>query len=246
MLRLASIILVSALLAASPAAAQTAVPYHQVTVKFAEPPSDPSFAAFRGELAAAAKRRVYGELARLVVAHGFFWERDFGAVFDRAKSGVENLAVAIGLEQHDGQGWTMLATFAAEPTAAPIVSRPGIICAPARPKFDEAEFNALVSRNGSDPVDWAYPRKATVAMHAAANASGGVIETLGPHFVRVLERAAKAGEAARVRWTQVLAPSGRTGFVAPGTLMSLLAERLCYDKDVTGRWRIAGFVGGGD
>ena len=39
---------------------------------------------------------------------------------------------------------------------------------------------------------------------------------------------------------------GKQGFVAPGTLLSPYAERLCYARDITGRWRIAGFVGGGD
>jgi hypothetical protein len=34
------------------------------------------------------------------------------------------------------------------------------------------------------------------------------------------------------------------GLVAPGTLMSLSAERLCYGKDGFGRRRIAGYVGG--
>jgi hypothetical protein len=244
MCRLTSIIVASALLAASMAAAQTPLsPYRAVAVKFPEPPGDPSFAAFRGDLTAAAKGRVYADLARLVVARGFFWERDFAAVFAATKSGVENLAAAIGLEQGDGQGWKTLATFAAEPTAAPLASRPGIICAPARPQFDEAEFHALISQTGTDPVDWTYPRITTVPMRAAADATGAVVETLGLHLVRVL---GDASDLERSSWTQIVAPSGRTGFVAPGLLISLSPERLCYGKDVTGRWRIAGFVGSGD
>ena len=78
---------------------------------------------------------------------------------------------------------------------------------------------------------------------AAPQPTGAVVGTLGLHFVRVLgERAS----AEHLDWMKVAAPSGKTGFVAGGMLMSLLAERLCYRKDVTGRWRIAGFVGGGD
>lgn len=239
----ASVIAASAMLAA-PAAAQAPVvqPYRPVAVKFPEPPDDPSFAAFRGEFATVAKRRVYAELARLVIAHGFFWERDFGAALDPGKSGVENLAVAIGLERGDGQGWTTLATFAAEPTAAPIAARPSVLCAPARPQFDEADYLRLMRKTGTDAADWTYPRHAAVVMRASADAAGAVVETLGLHFVRVLDHTAK-GDRARAAWTPVAAPSGRTGFVAPAMLLSLFAERLCYAKDVTGRWRITGYVG---
>ncbi len=40
-------------------------------------------------------------------------------------------------------------------------------------------------------------------------------------------------------------PDGKPGFVAPGSLMSLTAERLCYIKDLVGGWRIAGYIAGG-
>jgi hypothetical protein len=80
-------------------------------------------------------------------------------------------------------------------------------------------------------------------MRTAASATGKVVETLGSHFVRVLGETAKP---ARTSWAQIATPSGRVGFVGPGLLLSLACERLCYGKDVTGRWRIAGFVGAGD
>jgi hypothetical protein len=41
-------------------------------------------------------------------------------------------------------------------------------------------------------------------------------------------------------------PDGRSGFVPPGSLMSLTAERLCYIKDLLGAWRITGYIAGGD
>lgn len=245
MLRLASIIVASALLAPLPAAAQPSVPaYPVVAVKFAEPPSDPSFAAFRSELAAAARRRVYAELARLVVARGFFWERDFGAAFAPSKSGAENLAAAVGLERGNGHGWKTLATFAAEPTAAPFAARPGILCAPARPSFDEAEFHALTARTGTDAADWRYPRNAAVALHAEASEASAPVEWLSPHFVRALGDG--LAKPAHNSLTPIATPSGRTGFVAAGLLLSLASERLCYGKDATGRWRIAGFIGAAD
>jgi hypothetical protein len=44
----------------------------------------------------------------------------------------------------------------------------------------------------------------------------------------------------------VAAPSGKTGYVAPGELMPLRMDRLCYLKDVTGRWRIVGYIALGE
>lgn len=250
MLRPASTIVALAALMAMPATAQAPpkAAYQPVAVKIPDAPGDQSFAAFRNELAAAARRRVYAELARLVVTRDFFWERDFGGSLDRGKTGIENLAVAIGLERGDGNGWTMLAMFAAETAAAPVESRPGILCAPARPQFDEAEFAALIGRTGTDTIDWAYPRNATVGVRATASMTAAVIETLGLHFVRVLGTTTndEMPLPGRNVWTQVAAPSGKIGFVAPAMLISPQAEQLCYAKDITGRWRIVGFVGSGN
>ncbi|MFN3566541.1 MAG: hypothetical protein ACK4V1_11235, partial [Burkholderiaceae bacterium] len=44
---------------------------------------------------AAARRRVYADLARLVVPQGFFWERDFARRNDGRRPGVDNLAAAV-------------------------------------------------------------------------------------------------------------------------------------------------------
>ena len=50
----------------------------------------------------------------------------------------------------------------------------------------------------------------------------------------------------RSQWARVALPDGKAGFVAPDNLMSLTAERLCYVKDSTGAWRIAGYIAGGN
>ena len=72
---------------------------------------------------------------------------------------------------------------------------------------------------------------------------------LGAHFVRLLgvERAG-ADEALPERnfWARVVLPSGRVGYVAPQSLLSVGSARLCYGKDTLGRWRIAGFIAGVD
>jgi hypothetical protein len=60
-------------------------PYSSVAVDIPPAPDDPSFAAFRQELADIAKRRVYAGLAAVVVARGFFWDRDFAGGSTRRK-----------------------------------------------------------------------------------------------------------------------------------------------------------------
>jgi hypothetical protein len=223
-------------------------PYGPVAVEIPAPPDDPSFAAFRHELADIAKRRLYADLAAVVVPRGFFWDRDFGGGFDPSKSGVENLAIAIGLEAHGGAGWRQLARFAADPIATPIPLRAGIICGPPNPSYNENELDRLIDTTKTASQAWAYPRAAGSTVRAAPRDGGAVVESLGLHFVHVLgyEAGENDAEPERTGWARIATPTGRAGFVAPGTLRSLGAQQLCYAKDVTGRWRIAGYVGRGD
>ena len=85
-------------------------------------------------------------------------------------------------------------------------------------------------------------------LRLAPHSESAVIDTLGSYFVRVLRSVTARANAdpLRTAWTRVAAPSGKIGYAAPDTLMSLSAAQLCYGKDVTGRWTIAGFVGGAD
>jgi hypothetical protein len=223
-------------------------PYSAVAVDIPPAPDDPSFAAFRNELADIAKRRVYADLAAVVVARGFFWDRDFGGGFDPSKTGVENLAFAIGLEARGGTGWKRLAAFAADPNARPAPLRTDVMCSPPSPAYNESELDRLIESTKTESHVWTYPRDAGAAVRAAPRAGSAVVETLGLHFVHVLgyEAGENEVEPARTAWARVATPTGRAGFIAPGTLRSLGAEQLCYIKDVTGRWRIAGYVGRGD
>ena len=50
----------------------------------------------------------------------------------------------------------------------------------------------------------------------------------------------------RSQWARVVLPDGGTGYTAPGSLMSLTGERLCYIKDLVLGWRIAGFIAAGN
>ena len=223
-------------------------PYAPVAVDIPDPPDDPSFATFRKELADIARRRVYADLAAVVVARGFFWDRDFAGGFDPSKSGVENLAIAIGLEAHGGSGWRRLDGFAAEPIATPAPLQTGVICGPPAPLYNETDLDRLIDTTKTASNVWTYPRNARGVVRAAPREGSPVVETLGQNFVHVLgyEAGDNDLQPERTAWARVATPTGKAGFVAPGTLRPLGAEQLCYVKDVTGRWRIAGYVGRGD
>jgi hypothetical protein len=225
--------------------APAAKPYVTVVVKPRPASGDANLDAFRAKLAAVAKQRVYAELAELVIPHGFFWDRDFDAEFVSHLPPVDNLATALRLEHHDGAGWNALASFADEPTAAPLVGRPGIVCAPGEPTFDNLAFDRLLDATVTEVRDWAYPRAENTPVHASPEADAPVVDHLERALVRVLDRSPGLGRAGGTdgRWTRVATPGGKVGFVAPGALRSLSPERLCYGKDVFGRWHIAGYVG---
>jgi hypothetical protein len=227
---------------------QTPRPYQPLAVTLSLGPQDASFETFRKELTAVAKSRVYAELARLVTRQGLFWDRDFNNGFDRKRPAVDNLAAALRLEQRSGMGWTTLAMFAAETTAAPFTGRLGVICAPATPSYDAIDFDRLIDVTRSSARDWAYPRADQTIVHAAPKSAAAVVDTLGLAFVRVLGYEAKDNEPDTIRaaWARVATLAGKIGFVAPGALMTLSPERLCYGKDGFGRWSIAGYVSGGE
>src|SRR5882757_6044714 len=135
-----SLLAIAAFLLTAPAVAQMPQPstsYAPVAITLPAPSADPSFVAFRAAIAAAAKTRIYAELEALVQPQGFFWDRDFGQGYDPRKAAVDNLAAAIDLEHRNGMGWDRLAKLAEEKSIEPLDSRPGVVCAPARPAYDK-------------------------------------------------------------------------------------------------------------
>jgi hypothetical protein len=232
------------------AAAQSPLPKPYAPVAIVRPAAfdDASFVAFRAALAAAARTRIYAGLAPLVLTQGFFRDRDFGQSFDPRKPAVDNLAAAIALEQGDGIGWEALAAFAKEAAAEPLDSRPGVICAPARPGYDGVAFSRLLETTYTSGIDWAYPRADETPVRAAPRPDAAKAGTIGLHFVRLTGFEGPDGDAApgRAQWARVALPDGKHGFVAPGSLMTLTAERLCYIKDLVAGWRIAGYIAGGN
>jgi hypothetical protein len=217
-------------------------PYKAIPVTLAQPYSDPSFVAFRKQLGDIASRKDRAALARLVVRN-FFWMGERGDKADKKKSGIDNLAAAIDLDNKDGTGWEALAEAANEATLEPVPERKGILCAPAIPKFDEMAADQMAKDTGTDPSEWGYPTKPDVEVHAAAQANAPVIEKLGLHLVRVMPEPQAAGAPPREPpFLRIVTPSGKVGFVVTELISSLETDQLCYVKDATG-WKIGGFAG---
>jgi hypothetical protein len=222
-------------------------PYKPVPVKLPTAPDDPKLETFRNALAEIARTRVYAKLAPLVETKNFFWDRDFSNAFDKRKPAIDNLANALRLEHENGAGWISLADFAADKSAGALDSRPGVFCTPGQPTFDGVDLDKLIDVTRTDGFDWAYTRAPDIPVRAAPRANAAVVEKLGLYFVRLLGfEGPDSDTPGRTQWAKVAAPSGKTGYVAPNSLLSITTERLCYAKNALGDWRIVGYVGGGD
>jgi len=216
--------------------------YKPVAVSAPAQVSDPNFAAFRKSMADAAGHKDRAALAKLVAAKDFFWMQDKDLA-DKQKSGIDNLAKAIDLDNKDGSGWEIVAAFAADPTGAEVPDQKGIICAPAGPNLDQKAVEELATTTQTDMGDWAYPSKDGIEVHASTQPNSPVVEKLGMFLVRVLPDTAPPSDANAPPLLHVALPSGKTGFVAADGLLPLGQDQMCYAKE-GGSWKIAGYVGG--
>ena len=223
-------------------------PYGAVALSLPRSLADASFETFRKELVAIVKRRTQADLVKLVVERGFFWERDFGGSFEAAKSPAENFTRAYHFGREHDDTWERLAAIVAERAVSRHPQHRGLLCAPGEPTYNEAALDKLYDATKTDGLDWAVPRAASTSVRVAPQANAAVMETLKLHFVRRLGHSGPENDPDPLanHWVQVVMPSGKTGYVAPGSLTTLYVERLCFGKDARGRWRIAGYVGGGD
>ena len=215
--------------------------YKPVAVQLPKPLADPSFEAFRKQIVAIAQKKDRAGLARLV-AQNFFWIPEDKDAADKRKPGIDNLAKAIGLDGRDATGWELLGTFAAEPTADPHADRPGVVCAPGEPGFDENAADELINATQTDPSEWGYATKDGIEVRAEPSATGPVIEKLGLHLVRAYPDDSPAN-AVQADFLRIVTPSGKLGFILVETLAALASDQLCYVKDGAG-WKIAGVIGG--
>jgi hypothetical protein len=217
-------------------------PYKPLAVTPPQPYNDPSFEAFRKQLADIANRKDRAALAK-VIANNFFWMGEKGDKANKKKSGVDNLAAAIDLDNKDGSGWQALVAAASEATLEPVPEKKGVMCGPANPTFDEKAAEQMAKDTGTEPGDWAYPSKAGVDVHAAGQPNSPVIEKLGQNLVRVYpEQPPAGGQPQESQFVRVVTPSGKVGFVSEEFMSSLDSDQVCYIKDPTG-WKIAGYAG---
>lgn len=223
-------------------AAAPAKPYKPVAVTLAAPVTDPTFEAFRKQIADAAQKKDRAALEKLVVAQGFFWDTETGDKADAKKSGIENLSAAIGLTGQDANGWDALAGYASDPSASPAPDHQGALCSPADPTFDDKALEELTKATQTDASEWGYPMTSGVEVHATAQAKSPVTEKLGMHFVRVLPDSGQAAPSEEMMM-RIVTPSGKTGFISADAIAPLGNDQICFIKDAGG-WKIAGFSGG--
>jgi predicted RecA/RadA family phage recombinase len=219
-------------------------PYQTVATTLPAAVNDQSFEAFRHKLAEVAIRKDKAGLAKLVVAQGFFWKTEKGEKADKNKSGIDNLAAAVGLNAPDASGWDQLVAYAFDQTAAPSAVVKDSVCSPAEPVFNEQEFENLLRATQTYLEDWDYPLLTGIEVRSGPQANAAVIETLGLHFVRVLadENAVNLppNEAPTIK---IVTPSGKIGYVPAFALAPFGTDQLCYRKDADG-WKIGGYIGG--
>lgn len=216
-------------------------PYNPVAITLPPLLNDPSFDAFRKQLADIAQKKDRAALARLI-AENFFWVPEDTDLADKKKSAIDNFAKALALDGANAVGWDALAAYAVETTVMPDPQRNGVLCAPAEPAFDERAADELANTTQTDAADWAFPIRDGVEVRATAKKDAPVVDKLGLYLVRVLADDSPAN-AVMATFLKVMMPSGKTGFVPAEAVLPIGGEQLCYLKDAAG-WKVAGFLGG--
>jgi hypothetical protein len=215
-------------------------PYKPVPITLPTGLNDPSFDAFRSQLAQIAKKKDRAALARIVAAN-FFWIPEATDLADKTKPAIENVARALGLDSADAFGWDSLLAYAEIKTAMADPQHKGVFCGPAEPGYDDNAAAELATATHTIASDWMYPTRDGVEVRSAANRDAPLIERLGLHLVRVLPDDS-TGVLSGV-FHKVMTPAGKVGFVAIDALRDISEEQLCYIKE-GGSWKIAGFYGG--
>jgi hypothetical protein len=218
-----------------------ALPYKPVAITPPKPMADPSFESLRQQIAESVKRKDRAALARLVIAQGFFWQRENGNGADKRKAGIDNLAAALSLNNKDSAGWDMLAGYADEPTASASADHKGAICAPADPAFNGKEFDELIKTTQTDVMEWGYPVSDGLDVHATPQANSPVVDKLGLAFVRAMPESTTSSAT----YLRIITPSGKAGYVAVDEIAPIGNDQLCFVKDGAD-WKIGGYIGGGE
>jgi hypothetical protein len=187
------------------------------------------------------------DLARKIVANGFFWLGEKGDKASKRKTGIDNLAAAIGLDGRNGEGWDILTAAADEATLAPISDKKGVMCGPAAPVFDHKAAEQTAKATGTQPEEWGFPVKGSLDVHATGQPRSSVIEQVGSILVRIMpeEPLPGAGDAPLPQlgsyFVRIVTPSGKVGYVPDDTISALDNDRVCFVKDAAG-WKITGYI----
>ncbi len=222
-------------------------PYREIAVTLPPSSNDPSFAAFLKQLDDIAMKKDRPALARLVVSSNFFWIGEVngreGDKANKRKSGIDNLAAAIDLDDKEGSGWFVIAQAATETSLEPMQQKRGVLCSPANPIFDEKAADQLLKATATNEFDWAFPTKPGIDVHASAQPNSPIVGKLGMYLIRVMPEEPPAGnQAEESPFVRVVMSNGKVGYVAAEFLSPTAFEQLCYVKDTSG-WKIAGYNG---
>jgi hypothetical protein len=216
-------------------------PYKPVPITVPAPLNDPSFDAFRKQLAALAQKKDRAGLAPLVAAN-FFWVPEDADLADKNKPGIDNLAKALGLDGADAIGWEAVTAYAAETTIMADPQRTGVFCAPAEPAYDDKAADELANTTQTDASDWGFPIRDGIEVRSAPKSDAPVVDKLGLYLVRILADDSPAN-AVLATFLKVMSSSGKSGYVPIDSVLPIGGEQLCYVKEASG-WKIAGFLGG--
>jgi hypothetical protein len=209
---------------------------------------DPSFVAFRDrmrEIIRARDRAVW----RRYISPQLRFARDFGGIYDKRKTAVQNLERALHFDVVDengkidrSSGWKTLEELFSKPFGHSEAAQRSL-CAPARPRYDEKAFEQLLQATRTDALgDWDAIGP-DVNVHVEPRHTSPVIERTGLIFIRTIFREA---DGRLEHWRRVVTPSGKTGFIRLDSSASIFNAQLCVAKNNRGEWRIVYWVGGGD
>jgi hypothetical protein len=203
-------------------------PYKEIAVTLPPPSNDPSFAAFLKQLDDIAMKKDRPALARLVVSTNFFWIGEVngreGDKANKRKSGIDNLAAAIDLDDKEGSGWFVIAQAATETSLEPMQQKRGVLCSPANPIFDEKAADQLLKATSTNELDWAFPTKPGIDVHASAQPNSPIVGKLGMYLIRVMPEEPPAGnQATESPFVRVVMSNGKVGYVAAEFLSPIQA-----------------------
>lgn len=211
----------------------------------------PDFQAFMNTLRQAAEKRdsktLYG-----TVANNYYYARDFGGTFDAKASAVQNFKNTFNFAADGDYAWNSLE----EQLAASKFQRiDGSICG-------EAEADPVGNVTNDDYwFEWVYINGENVRVRKQPSLESPVVANLSLVTVKALK--AVPGELVKLSkrkaiyiddayvpnpdkyWIKIDTLTGKQGYVHSSFVSGFLHPKLCY-KQVAGKWKIAGYIGGGD